>query len=175
MKITKVRYAGDKVTVCYEADDDSQRTAVEVAGKDEPHTSFREAMAALIPTVAAVLDLPLPYFQAEGTEARQVTVKYYDADQRGFVISAVRPVEGSNSPFVIHTPHMKEARQDEDGELSETGLAEQDVEAIDLVLSEAQRYLDGHRAQGDLFPHTDTPVVEEAIGTRDEQPEPAVV
>lgn len=71
-------------------------------------------------------------------------------DVMGVVISATRSLKATNSPFSFNTPHSTAEPYSEGGDetvlLSSTCCV-----ALDLVMGEAIKYLDGKRAQGELF------------------------
>ncbi len=78
----------------------------------------------------------------------------------GAVISALRELDKSNSPLVINSPFKPERPYTEDGDW--TGCLQQEtVEAIKLLFDEAELYLEGDRAQTNLFRRKPDPVMDD--------------
>lgn len=114
-----------------------------LASYDLPEPEFREAFAALVPHVVQLLELPEDY--GEGMKVTSVSIGRNDHQGLGVVITALKKISGAKAPLVINTPHVVEI--DESGPEMTDAL----FHAIEELEARAARYVQGHRAQGDLF------------------------
>ena len=143
MKFTKIKFDGETVTLEWQEllfEDDRKTTTFE--SKEDPEPGLNRALQALAPLVLRMIEAPEDW----GALVKGVSVKH-PGDQRGLVVTAVREIEATNSPFVVNTPYLLES-----GEGEETApLAAKVFKALDALEKQAARYIAGHRAQGSLF------------------------
>lgn len=74
-----------------------------------------------------------------------------EAETLGAVITARKTLKNSNTKLILNTPHKLEDSLDDKQTLSEDCTT-----AINTVLSEAEKYVTGERAQMDLFAGQET-------------------
>jgi hypothetical protein len=74
----------------------------------------------------------------------------YDEDQWGAVITAIKTLKKSNSPFIIHTP-WKPAVPSAGGEAISKCLPNITVKLLEDLQECAKEYINGERAQQELF------------------------
>jgi hypothetical protein len=113
---------------------------------------FYDTLHSLRAYVCEICDLPEEY--QEGMKVIGVTFTY-DDENWGAVISAIKTLKSSNTPFNIHTP-WKEAFADQSGKKKKdpgpmkTYLSSGLMKALDLLKEHAIGYAEGTRAQGQL-------------------------
>lgn len=147
MQFTRVRATDKGVTIEWhtpvEKRPDSNIDSV-LKSKEAPHPDFLAALQALKPDVVKLLELPASYGKAITVTGIRLT---HVKGKRGVVISCQRKIEGCNSPFNLHTPHMTEA-SDEDA--NSTWLSDELLALLDTVEARAKEYIEGVRAQAEL-------------------------
>lgn len=143
MRFTKVKHRNGETTLVWLDSEDGCQHRHEVTSTETPEPEFRNALAALGPHVGRLLELPPDY----GLEVAGISLRYGDDDRYGVVVTAVKEVEGSTSPFVINSPTTKSPDVDD----TRPQMSEAFGKAVDEVLALAARFVDGKRAQGELF------------------------
>jgi len=106
--------------------------------------SFYTALARFIPPVLRLLELPPAY--GEGLQVSGVTFVVQDNGTHGLVVTCLKTLADTNSPLVLNTPYLPE---DAEGEAPILPTAM--VAAAKQLEQEAQAFITGTRAQGDLF------------------------
>ncbi len=145
MQFTKIRLTDTAVELIWNDNTETDKQITELSSTDLPEPSFTEALQAFLPDVLSLLELPAGY----DVTVRSVSIKYKgEADRRGIVVTCLKEIEAVNSPFVIHTPLVME--RVEDDEYEDSFIGDGLFDQLTVLTDEAQRYLDGHRAQGDL-------------------------
>lgn len=134
MKFTEIKYANNRVHLKWKEEKNSDIMTVELESNDQPLQTLEESLQALAPYVCTILELPEEYTTG-------LTVTKVGFSEGGFQIIAKKEIEGSNSPFNINTPHLKDDAEAVDGDL---------LRAIDKVISEAKRFRKGQRNQIEL-------------------------
>lgn len=118
---------------------------------EEPAPSFEHALDDLAPHVEQMCELTTNDHQVHPYTVRGVSFSYGgDHDVMGATITAERTLTNSNSPLILNTPH-KIAEPYAEGS-DETQVMTNDC-LIDLerLQNEAEDYLEGKRAQMDMF------------------------
>jgi hypothetical protein len=147
ISIKKVKFDGAKVRIGYERErDDGQIDEFTMSSADQPAQSFIDALAALSEDVIDICELPAD--QQDKLKVRGVTVTHTN-DVMGVCITALKSLKTADAPLVLNTPHLTEAPYSE-GSTSPL-LSTETCDRISELLLAAERYLDGERAQGDLF------------------------
>lgn len=113
-------------------------------GDEGAHPDFITALQDFVPEVIKLLELPTAY--TTGLTVTSLSMNY-KSDRLGLVVTCQKKLERSNSPFVIHTPHLREANDEETGEY----LSDEVVALVQKVEKFAAAYVSGARAQGELF------------------------
>lgn len=143
LQITKVKYKGAGVDVQWRTSPkDGESIVHELSSDEAPEPEFIEAMRDLTEPLLRLFGLP----QEWGIDfvPQTVTVKYED-DGWGIVVTSLKKLPGINAPVVLNTPYLAE-RGDTTDEIP--GDLER---AVNAVLFRAERYVNGHREQADLF------------------------
>ena len=150
-RIKKVSYDGHKVLVRWEIPKRGEFEGYELESPDVPAPSFLAALQALRTEIATICELPATW--CADLDVRGVTCSYGgDKDTLSVTITALKHVATANAPLVLNTPNLP-AEPYNDTDDSSTPVLEESTEAAVLALAaEACRYLEGHRAQSDLFP-----------------------
>lgn len=147
-RFTKIKWDGSKVRLEYEIvrkDGDQDEFTLQCA--DQPAPEFIAALAALGQDVLTICELP----ESDGSrvKVRSVTLTYTN-DIIGACITALKSLKTANAPLVLNTPHLPtEDYAGADG----TGptLPRSTADRIDMLVLEAERYLNGARAQASLL------------------------
>jgi len=162
IRFNKIKY-DNKGRVCLVYDEivsDDKVNEYSMKCTDAPRGEYKEALAALKIHVVDICEIPKN--QAAKLEIRGVSLSWKDGIM-GTVITALKDLERSNAPLVLNTPHLPEESYSKDGEMSCLSL--ECVEDIRTLIEEARRYLEGDRAQIDLF----APEVEAEIEKAEER------
>lgn len=113
-------------------------------GSEGAHPDFLAVLQYFMPEVLKLLELPKSYEKNLTVTGLSMN---YKSDRMGLVITCAKKLEKSNSPFVLHTPFLREASDEEAGEY----LSDDMVELVRQAERFAERYVAGARAQGELF------------------------
>lgn len=116
---------------------------------DLPRPELVEALDKLRTHVAEILELPAQYLA--DASVTSVSLSYSGDDGvMGATITTLKPLANSNAPFVLNTPH-KTAEPISAGGDPSICLSFEAVAAIKVLCAEADLYVNGDRAQGDLW------------------------
>ena len=150
-QLKKVCYDGKRVKVAYEI--------VRKAGEpdefnlncsDPPHPSLLASLAALKDAVREICGLPAPWCQ--GLLIRGVSFSWAgDDNMMGATITALKPLTTANAPLVINTPHLPAEPYSKSEGAKPPLLPDCAVGALDLLRAAAFDYVDGKRAQVEIF------------------------
>lgn len=136
-------------------DTDTERHTVVKCSQDKLHPGLMEAFAALSPSVREILEWPSNLYTDIGGREDRIRVTGVSwshsetTDVEGACIICQVDLENSNSPLCLTTPHLPFDQYAEDGEQPVMPDGAQD--ALNALKTEVQAFLDGKRAQGDLF------------------------
>lgn len=146
MKFNKIKFDGERMHLAWtDTPKDGTTEKHEYDSGDAPMPSFVKALKALKGIASTILEIGQPW--AEGATARSIAIDYRSGEnQRGLVISLIRPVEHANGPANISTPRIVE-NTEEGG----PALIDEAMRAVDKLCKEAIRYYNGHREQSDMF------------------------
>lgn len=152
MRFTQIKHANGTTALKWQGHHNSDALETSLTSEDRPHDGFTRALEALRPQVPKLIGAAKDY--AEGVEVRSLAISYQKGDRRGFVITAVKPVEVANGPFNISTPLLLEPDLDSDG----GGQASQDLmELFEELIEQARLFVSGRREQGELFSEGEDP------------------
>jgi hypothetical protein len=163
MGIRSVRIKRRAVVISYENEGETH----DISSRDNPLPAFTKAVEALASLVLDVLHLPTEY--QHGLKPTGLTVTGKQGTQLVTVI-AQKELTDCNSPFNITTPLRFLSVPEEEGSYSPP-LSTKQVALVDAVISEAKKYINGDRAQGQLPLEPDADGFEEE--TAEDAPEPA--
>jgi hypothetical protein len=128
--------------------------AVESVDLESPERPLPEFVDALQAFKAFVIDL-MPFALTE--EQTTVTTLNLSEDKnglRGLIVTAIVPVpKAYDKPVVINSPLVREGGEDPSPDACI--LTDEMLELVGLVESEAARYVNGERIQGELFAKKD--------------------
>ena len=161
MELKRVGFKDEEIEISWE-DQMSSKWKTDVthvmSSKDTPSPEFTEAMQALVAPVIALLELPKKY--GDGATFRSLSVSEKGEDLRGYVVALTRPIDATNAPFNIATPHFAEGHLDDAG--AWVGAPRELQGAINDLLEVAERFAKGgERQQVDLFEGGEEADVEE--------------
>lgn len=153
MRITKVSWNDAETKVCIEYSKESPannklRDEFSLKCNEPPLESFKDSLKALVPYV--VKDLELPDSYATTLKVRGVTFSFGgEFDTMGAVVTSLKTLRNSNAPLVLNTPHKTVEPYNEGGDESNC-LSLGFCSALDDVIEEAIKYVQGNRAQQQL-------------------------
>lgn len=130
------------------AGDAEESTSHELQCAERPRPEFDKALQAFLPFLLQIIGAPSDW--TDNTEVTGISLNKEEDRRRGIVITAKRKCPFGAAPIALNTPHLRESLDD----TKETGpnfLLPGMADAIDEMCEEAQTYLDGDRAQGELF------------------------
>lgn len=117
----------------------------QLTAKDPAHPDLLQALDAFRQPVLALLALPAAWkeFAITGLSA-----SVQKGEARGLIVHGVKTLDSCPRPFNVTTPLLVEADSVDGGE----DVLGDFWEALDTVCREAEAYVKGKRAQGELFP-----------------------
>jgi hypothetical protein len=155
IRIAKAKIKDGQLIVELEGHDkDTERHTVVKCAQDKLHAGLMEAFAALSPSVREILEWPgYLYNETAGHDRIRVTGVSWShsetTDVEGACIVFQVDLENCTSPFCGTTPHLPFDQYSEDGNAPVMPDGAQD--GLNRLKAEVQAFLDGKRAQGDLF------------------------
>lgn len=160
MRFRQIKSDGKKVALSWVTKDSAgTETAHSMESSESPAPEFTQALAAFVPLVLDLLELPKKYSEDLTVTGLSISES---ADSRGLVVMATKKVARANGPFNIATPHLK-AKQEE-GQADGKGLIS---DAMQEALADAEKAADafrtGARSQTEL-PLDEKPVRPSAEG-----------
>jgi hypothetical protein len=136
-------------------DNDTDRVTQVTCSKTKCHPDLEAAFAGLADSVREILEWPSNLYKSYDGKTDRITVtgvswSYSESTNvEGACIIFQVELEENNSPFCGTTPHLPYDQYSEGGE--QPVMPEGAQDALNAVAAEVQRFLDGKRAQGDLF------------------------
>jgi hypothetical protein len=147
-RVTKVKFDGGKVRIEYQRTrDNGEPDEYALMCADKPAPEFGAALQALAVDVVAVCEL------AESDLAR-ITVRgvtiTHTNEIMGACVTALKALKTANALLVLNTPHLPSDFYS--GEDNGTPLmSDEFVRRVEELVMQADRYIAGDRAQGNLF------------------------
>lgn len=154
MEFDKIKVTDKVVTLDYTIRDGHGSAATSFTSNDAPLPSFSAALAAFVPFVMELLDLP-----SHWQEDLVVTGLSIDREQetkcRGLIVTARRRIGKANGrPVIINTPRMPEANDNTSANIKV--LSDAEIELLEAAEAEAERFLNGARdSQPTMMPEKD--------------------
>lgn len=174
--MTRVKYDGNKVHLAWQVmrPRAAEPDEYSLCNGETPHVDLTVALQDLCRVVCEWVELEED--KAAVMTIRGVSLSWKNDEARGWImgagITALVTLSTCNSPLVINTPHLPREPWVEDDE--ECPILEAHwADAIEAVLIEAERYIDGKRAQGSLFTPDGQPTAEAANSQPHEDAAPA--
>lgn len=154
MTIKKVSYKNEIMEVHYEVDKKSGKPdEYTVRSGDKPLPAFRNLLMKLRDSVVSLLELPQNDDEVKRITVNQVSFDYSGENNiMGAVISAKRALNHSSGVMVLNTPHKFAKTTSKSGKGNSAMVFDKPViSLLDELIEEVEKYVNGERAQGDLF------------------------
>lgn len=147
-EITKIKLGKDgRVVINYAVLlDDDRRDEYTLSCTDAPTPEFAQTMGALSGALPAWLEVDAYYCSDMTPIGVSLTWKH---GIMGACVTALKPLTRCNAPLVINTPHKSALPYS--GTDDSMCLPGQAVEMLEKLIAHASDYIDGVRAQADLF------------------------
>ena len=151
MRFKKVKVTSDeKISVQYEVKRDTLFDEFSFTTSDKALPTFHEALQALKEDVREMCELPAEY--QERVFVKGVSFSYGgDNEVMGATIIAQLHLKESNVPLNLCTPHKTSGPYSDGGVDPKTLLSKDCVKRLYNLTSEAEGFVIGIRAQGNLF------------------------
>lgn len=118
---------------------------------DKPLPALELAMLNLRKHVLEICEMPVDDTEVMKVKVKGVSFSYSgDNDVMGATITASKTLAKSNSPLIINTPHKFDQPHNEN-QGTEMCLSDDCVNVLEELLEQAEKYLDGERAQLEMF------------------------
>lgn len=143
MLFSKVKFDGQKVHLVWHTKSGDDTVKHELESFDLPEQEFADALASLKAPLLDLLGLPSEYADM-GLDVTGVTIKHDDERGVGCVVTAQKNLAAAPSPLILNTPYLASGDENFPLPFAIAGTLD-DVQAM------AARYVQGKRAQGDLF------------------------
>ncbi len=155
-RFTKIKFDGTTVELHYE-EGDNFADKYTMKCNELPRPDLGKAFNDMREEVRLLCELPPDYINR--LEVRSVSLNYGGKQETmGATITARMKLEYSNAPLNLNTPNKPvEPYQDgdyDDETYAKMCLRSECVKKLNTLIDEANYYVDGQRAQGNLFDHT---------------------
>lgn len=117
---------------------------------DKPLPALELAMLNLRKHVLEICEMPVDDTEVMKVKVRGVSFSYSGDDVMGATITASKTLVKSNAPLMINTPHKFDQPHNEN-QGTEMCLSDDCVNVLVELLEQAEKYLDGERAQLEMF------------------------
>lgn len=146
-RVRKIKVDTTRITIDWEIDNGDGRAPDEYHLKcaDMARPEFYKALAAIRQDVIELLELPPAWL--DDIKVKGATFSYTEKGTKGVVITATRDLKISAAPMNLNTPHVPYDSQNPDKFV----IPYFTEERLNKLEEEAERYIDGDRAQGSLF------------------------
>lgn len=147
-RITKAKIREGQLHVELEGAENDTERKITLRSMEGFHADLSAAFDALAPHVREILEMPNSLYP----ELKVTGVSWSHSEGTGVegaVLVCQSPLETSTSPFCFNTPHLPFAQYCDDGNAPLMPDGAQD--ALDALRREVQAYIDGKRAQLELF------------------------
>ena len=146
MRFQKIKFNKGKVRMEYEVENDKgDMDEFAFTCGDEPKPEFKEALQALDQDIIEMCELPVEYINR--VTVTGVSFSYGgEGEVMGAVIVSQMRLNKSNVPLNLNSPHKASEPYGEDAQ-DEQLLDHDCVERLETLISEAEDYVKGIRAQ----------------------------
>jgi len=152
MRFQKIKYSKGKVKIEYELRNKEKKDwdQFSLACSNEPRPEFQIALQALSKDVIEMCELPEDYIKR--IMVTGVSFSYgSEAEIMGATIIAQMTLNRSNVNLNLNTPHKPSEPYSEGGDAAQC-LSQDCIDRLVSLELEAEDYINGNRAQGELFP-----------------------
>ena len=150
--ITEIGLKNGIVRIAYEEIVGQDTHEVRVESPDEPRKAFMDALDAMAIHAARLMEIPVPEEYVVGLTVRSVKIKPKDDGSWGLVVSCIKKLSGGQV-LSLNTAYTEDVPDSD----SAGALPVKCIDAVNALVIEAEAYLDGKRAQGDLFEREEKP------------------
>ncbi len=157
-RFTKIKYDGKTVFLQYQQGP-AFKDEYSMKCRELPRPEFAEALKALAPEVLYLCELATAYLNR--IKVRSVSLNYGGkGETMGATITSQMDLYNSNCPLNLNTPNKPVEPYNTDCEYDDDTLAKmclrgECVDKLEDLIDEANKYVDGQRAQGSLFDNVD--------------------
>lgn len=145
MDFQKIKFNGKKVVLHWTSAHALEEHEHTLTSAQPPHPDFVAALQAFVGEVLDLLELPLDY--GDGLTVVGLSLPVQEDGRSGLVVTCLKALKGAPSPLVLNTPYLAEPGDDPDA----PALSRHLLRLIETAEGEAEAFVDGKRAQGDLF------------------------
>jgi len=145
-QITEVGFKKGIVHIVYEQFVGSDTQEVKVESADKPRATFFTAMGAMAIHAVRLMEIPVPEEYVVDLSVRSVKIKPKDDGSWGLTVACVKKLS-TGQVLCLNTAYTEDAPSND----SAAALPLECVKAVTALVAEAEAYLDGKRAQGQLF------------------------
>jgi len=157
MKIHKVKSKKNAITIKYDVTNGQTGDPDEFSFTchDRALPAFYEEFVRLAPQVCDICEFPDDYeanLTVVGVSFSYTETK--DGEVMGAVITALKKLDGANSPLVINTPYLPSQSMSDSKSASMSDgkvLPDDCIRVLEDLQVEAERYIQGKRAQTEMF------------------------
>jgi hypothetical protein len=153
MRISKAKLKDDQLYVELESTDEDTERKTSLRSLGGVHPDLDMAFLMLHPHVREILEWPDHLYDARLTITGVSWSFSETTGVEGATMVCQAEIDTCNSPFCFNTPHLPFSQYCEDG--NAPIMPPDAVDALNALRAEVQAYLDGKRAQGDLFQRTE--------------------
>lgn len=148
--ISKIKLReGQVVIVISEKESDQNERETTIKSYDSPHEDFHSALEALQVHARDILQLPRDWREGQLRVTGVSFSMSEDTGVMGAVMTGQVALDTSEAPFNFNTPHLPFDQYSETGNSPIMPDAAQ--KALEKMQGEAEAFVNGKRAQGDLF------------------------
>lgn len=147
-RFTKIKDDGKQVQLIYLEARGTAEVEVRLTSKERPRPAFTHALAAFAPLAIDLLEVR---WSASELAVTGLSINKEEGDGRdGMVLTCRKRCALAKSPLILNTPHLREPVKPE--ERDQAGFMPGPwLLALRHAREEAQRFVDGARAQAELF------------------------
>jgi hypothetical protein len=152
-RITKAKIREGQLHVELEGTDSDTERKITLRSMEGFHADLSAAFDALAIHVREILEWPSNLYDGVLTVTGVSWSHSENTGVEGAVLVCQAQLDGCTSPFCFNTPHLPFSQYCEDGNAPLMPDGAQD--ALNVLRTEVQRYIDGKRAQLELFARED--------------------
>jgi hypothetical protein len=152
-RITKAKIREGQLHVELEGMENDTERKIQLKSLDGVHPDLSAAFDALAIHVREILEWPSNLYDGSLTVTGVSWSHSENTGVEGAVLVCQAQLDGCTSPFCFNTPHLPFSQYCEDGNAPLMPDGAQD--ALNVLRTEVQRYIDGKRAQLELFARED--------------------
>ena len=152
--ISKIKVRDGQVTIVIsETENEQNERETTIKSYDAPHEDFNTALEALQVHARDILQLPRDWREGQLRISGVSFSMSEDTGVMGAVMTGQVALDTSDAPFNFNTPHLPFEQYSETG--NAPLMPEEAQIALEKMQQEAEAFVEGKRAQGDLFRETE--------------------